>query len=124
MLYLRFLLPVSVALAAVVWCRPLAARADADATDRAKKFVAAHEAKLRPLEIAANRAWWDANISGKDEDFQKKEEAQNRVDQALADHKAFQQVKDLQDHPKDINDKLNARCFEALNLTYLEKQTD
>ncbi|HEV3262785.1 MAG TPA: M2 family metallopeptidase [Gemmataceae bacterium] len=124
MLYLRLLLPVSVALAAVLWCRPLAARADTDATDRAKKFVAIHEAKLRPLEIAANRAWWDANISGKDEDFQKKEQAQNRVDNALSDHKAFQQVKDLQEHRKDIDDKIIARCIAVLYLTYLEKQVD
>ena len=124
MLCLRFLLPVSVAVAAVMLCRPLAARAASDTTDRAKKFVAAHQAKLRPLEIAAARAWWDANISGKDDDFKKKEESQNRVDEALADHDAFEKVKALKDHLKDIDDGITARCIEVLYLTYLEKQVD
>jgi len=55
------------------------------AQDRAQKFIDAHVAKLRPLAIRAGRAWWDANVSGKDEDLQRKEEAQNHIDEALAD---------------------------------------
>ena len=52
----------------------VSARADAggetpDAGEQARQFVAAHEAKVRPLEKAAALAWWNANISGKDEDF-------------------------------------------------------
>ena len=43
--------------------------ADPATTERAKKFLDAHTAKLRPLEVAAGKAWWDANTSGKDEDF-------------------------------------------------------
>ena len=49
----------------------------ADPIAAAKEFIAAHEAKLKPLDIAAGKAWWTANITGKDEDFAKKEEAQN-----------------------------------------------
>ena len=60
---------------------------------RARKFVAAHEEKVRPLERAASLAWWDANISGKDEDFAAKEEAQNRLDAALADRGRFAELK-------------------------------
>jgi peptidyl-dipeptidase A len=45
--------------------------ASPEMTEQAKKFVAAHEAKVRPLDIAAGLAWWNANISGKDEDFKK-----------------------------------------------------
>ena len=51
----------------------------------AQEFVAAHEAAIRPLEKAANLAWWNANVSGRDEDFKAKEEAQNKLDAALAD---------------------------------------
>ena len=57
--------------------RAVAADQDADATDRARKFLDAYTAKMRPLEIAANRAWWNANITGKDEDYVAKEKAQN-----------------------------------------------
>ena len=52
--------------------------------DVAKRLIADHEKKVRPLEIAASRAWWDANVSGKDEDFKRKEEAQNKLDAAVA----------------------------------------
>ena len=68
----------------------------ADATDRAKKFVAAHEAKVKPLEIAAGIAWWDANITGKDEDFKRKEDTQNKIDAALSEDPASRPtVRDL-----------------------------
>ena len=47
---------------------------------RAEQFIKSHEEKVRPLERAAALAWWNANISGKDEDFAAKEETQNRLD--------------------------------------------
>ena len=47
--------------------------ASPEATERARKFVTAHESKMRSLDIASGEAWWTANITGKDEDFKKKE---------------------------------------------------
>ena len=41
-------------------------------TERAEKFVSDHVERLRPLEIAAGEAWWNANVTGKDEAFAKK----------------------------------------------------
>lgn len=118
---LRLLFPLAVAL--VVLC-PLAAVASEEVTTRAKKFVKDHEAKLRPLEIAAGLAWWEANNSGKDEDFAKKEAAQNKIDEALANPQAFKEVKFLKDNRKDIDDPVFRRCIDVLYLTYLEKQVD
>src|SRR5436305_90784 len=98
----------------------------ADATDRARKFVAAHEAKVKPLEIAAGIAWWDANITGRDEDFKRKEEAQNKIDAALSDRAAFAELKELKAarDKGEIADKTAAREVEVLYLQYLEKQVD
>ncbi len=90
---------------------------------RAKKFVEAHVAKMRPLERAAGMAWWDANVSGKDEDFKRKEEAQNRIDAALADPLVFRELKDLKERG-GIQDPLLARQVDVLYLAYLEKQVD
>ncbi len=90
---------------------------------RAKKFVEAHVAKMRPLERAAGIAWWDANVSGKDEDFKRKEEAQNRIDAALTDPVAFRELKDLKERG-GIQDPLHARQIDVLYLAYLEKQVD
>src|SRR5262245_28289629 len=124
MLSLRLLLPVLVALVVLLLWHPPCVSASPEMTDRAKKFVEAHTAKLRPLEIAANLAWWNANISGKAEDFQKKEETQNRIDEALANPEAFQQLKELKQNSKEIDDPVTARAIEVLYLAYLEKQLD
>ena len=48
-----------------------------------------------PLEIEIGRAWWNANVSGKDEDFAAKEEAQNKLDAALADREQFAELKQI-----------------------------
>ncbi len=95
-----------------------AATADA----RARAFIAHHEAQVRPLEIAANLAWWKANTSGKDEDFAAKVEAQNKYDQALSDRARFAELKSIRaDKPKE---PLLARQIELLYRGYLEKQVD
>ena len=123
---LRDLLPAALALTALLvsWLSFGATAAETDVTERARKFVAAHEAKLRPLEIKAGLAWWNANTSGKDEDFAKKEEAQNEIDAALADPKPFKELKELRRQRKQIDDPVIARCIDVLYLTYLEKQVD
>jgi peptidyl-dipeptidase A len=72
------------------------------------------------LEIAVGKAWWNANISGKDEDFAAKEEAQNRLDQALSDATRFAELKSL--HESKLAKPLLARQIAVLYLTYLEKQ--
>ncbi|WP_238602742.1 M2 family metallopeptidase [Fimbriiglobus ruber] len=103
-----------------------ASAADPAVTARAQAFVAAHVSKFRPLDITAGKAWWDANTTGKDEDFKKKEEAQNKIDAALSDKTAFAELKAIKE-AKDkgaIEDKLLARSVDVLYLTYLEKQVD
>jgi peptidyl-dipeptidase A len=93
------------------------------ATMRAKQFIERHVAKLRPLEKTANIAWWNANTSGKDEDFKAKEEAQNRIDEALADAATFAELKQIKQGER-IDDLLVARQIDVLYLMYLEKQVD
>jgi peptidyl-dipeptidase A len=105
---------------------PVIAGAESRATIRAQTFIATHEAKVRPLEVAASLAWWNANVSGKDEDFKHKEEAQNRIDEALADRAAFAELKGLKDAKQNgfIQDPLVARQVDLFYLQYLEKQVD
>lgn len=122
MLSVRIVLCLLSVVALFLMTAPIAS-ADEAATARAKKFVADHEKKLRPLEIAAGEAWWTANISGKDEDFKKKEETQNKIDAALADPATFKELKAIKDAGK-IDDPITARAIDVLYLTYLEKQVD
>src|SRR3954467_12577598 len=96
------------------------------ATERAKKFVAAHDAKIRPLDLSASIAWWNANITGKDEDFKKKEDAQNKIDEALSNKATFAELKTIKQlrDKGEIEDKILARAIDVLYLMYLEKQVD
>jgi peptidyl-dipeptidase A len=100
--------------------------ADTSLTDRARAFVAAHEAKFLPLDRRAGLAWWNANVSGKDEDFAEKEAAQNAIDTALADPKAFAELKILKEAAAkgQIDDQVVRRCIDVLYLLYLEKQVN
>lgn len=96
----------------------------ADANDEAAAFIKDHVAKIRPLEVQGGIAWWNANVSGKDEDFKKKEEAQNAIDAALSDAKQFARIKPLKAAADkgEIKDPLVARQVQLLYLQYLEKQ--
>lgn len=97
--------------------------ADPTPNDRAKKAIDAHVEKMKPLEKEAGIAWWAANITGKDEDFQKKEVAQNKIDALLSNPVAFRELKALKENG-GVTDKLLARQVEVVYLQYLEKQVD
>ena len=96
----------------------------AGANDEAAAFIKDHVAKLRPLEVTGSIAWWNANTTGADADFKKKEDAQNKTDEALSDKTAFARVKALKGAADkgEIKDALAARQVQLLYLQYLEKQ--
>ena len=112
----------TIAIVAFIAAASLSLNAQARPADeaRARKFIAEHEARVRPLEKAVNLAWWTANVSGKDEDFKTKEQAQNKLDEALADNERFAELKAVKS--LKLRDRLIARQIEVLYLTYLEKQ--
>lgn len=99
-----------------------ACRAADDADARARRFLAEHEARIRPLEIEVGKRWWLANISGRDEDFQAKQEIETRLDLALADRAKFAELKALHDQPPA--DPQLHRQIELLYRQYLPKQVD
>ena len=94
---------------------------------KAQAFVNRHEQQVRPLEIAVARTWWDANTTGKDEDYQRKVEAETKLDAALSDATSFAELKALetasQQTPADPRDMLR-RQVHLLYLQYLGKQVD
>jgi peptidyl-dipeptidase A len=122
MFSLRVILPL-LGLLVLVAAWPAVVSATPEATDRARRFVRAYTARIRPLEIAANRAWWNANLTGKDADFKAKEEAQNKIDAALASKDDFKEVKAIKDGGR-IDDPVIARAIDVIYLAYLEKQLD
>jgi peptidyl-dipeptidase A len=124
MLCLRLLVPAALAVGFLLLCRPLAAFAGAEVTERAKKFIKDHDKRVRPLDVAAALAWWKANTTGDDKEFEEKVKAQNRLDEVLSDKKTFAELKEIRDKKKEIDDPVTARAIEVLYLLYLEKQVD
>ena len=89
----------------------------------AQTFVARHLERVRPLEKASALAWWQANISGKPEDFQAKEKAENAVNRVLADQGAFAELKHIRERGAGP-DEILKRSIDVLYLAYLGKQVD
>lgn len=87
---------------------------------RAKRFVEYYDATVRPLVVEVNRLDWTANVTGHEEDFAKKQAAEARLDQCLADAKRFAELKAIR--KSGVSDPLLARQIEILYLRHLGKQ--
>jgi peptidyl-dipeptidase A len=88
----------------------------------AKAFVEQHVAAVEPLESESQRRSWTANISGKDEDFKLKEEAEKKLNDYLSNPKTFARLKAIRSAP--IADKLLARQIEVIYLEFVPKQIE
>ena len=87
-----------------------------------RQFIARHEATVRPLEIESNRCWWEANTTGSDAAFHKKEEIETRLNLLLANRQTFAELNAIKAQP--IRDPLVARQIAVLYLQYLGQQID
>jgi len=120
---MRFgLVLLAVALSAL-WMLSPGVSADPGSTKKAKEFLDAFTKKIRPLDITANRAWWDANMTGKKEAYKAKEDAQNQLDALLADKTQFAELKAIK-QGGGIDDPITKRAIDIVYLLCLEKQLD
>ncbi|MBI4469885.1 MAG: M2 family metallopeptidase [Acidobacteria bacterium] len=98
-----------------------------DAVKEAGRIIADYEARIGPLEKAVGMAWWNANVTGRDEDFKQKEDAQNKLDAELANPDRYARLKRVRETMQaDLKkrDPMLARQVEVLYLIHLEKQVD
>ena len=125
MLCPRVLLPAAAVAACLFLSLSFSAAApEPPITPRALKFIREHEKNYATLDTAINRAWWDANTTGREEFYKRKEYIENQRNAELADPKAFAEVKAIKDHEKDIETDVTRRTIDVLYLLYLEKQVD
>lgn len=89
---------------------------------QAAALLETYVAKYKPLSIAANLAWWKASISGKDEDFQKRKDAENKLVELHSDAKVFAEIKSLRSAP--IADPVLKRRLEITYYNFLPYQAD
>jgi len=91
-------------------------------TEQAQQLVSDYETRIRPLEIAVALAWWDANVTGEQAAFDKKQAAENELDRALAAKDRFAKLKAC-DEAK-LSDAVLARQVRVMYLGALSKQLD
>lgn len=89
---------------------------------RAQQFISQHEQLIRPLEIEVGRRWWQANTTGKEEDFAAKQAVETKLDLALSDRQRFAELKAIREAKPAA--PLLARQIELLYRQYLAKQVD
>lgn len=94
---------------------------DADAAVDAlyAPYIAAYE----PLYIEQQQAWWDANITGTDEAFNRRRDAERRILKLRADRDTFARIKALRDGGK-VTDPVRRRILDCLYLEFLPAQGD
>ncbi len=91
----------------------------------ARSIVADHEREVRGLQREAGLAWWDASLSGKDEDFAKKVRLQNQLDARLHNAARYTEIQALRnDSEFRRQDPLLARQIEVLYYAYQAAQID
>jgi peptidyl-dipeptidase A len=89
----------------------------------AEAFVTQQTELLKPLYVASSRTWYQASVTGKDEDFAKSREAENALNRFYADPERFAQVKHHRSDPT-VTDPLVKRQLEVLFLEMLGKQVE
>jgi peptidyl-dipeptidase A len=106
----------------IILVQPATANGQENTTDAARAFIKHYEQTVVPIEISLSRAWWDANTSGSDEAFAKKEVLDKQMNALLANSEDFEKLKTIK--AGKIDDAQVARQIELLYLLYLGKQVD
>jgi peptidyl-dipeptidase A len=91
--------------------------------NRMKLFISSYEKKVIPLFKEAAIASWDANVTGKDEDYARSEKASFEMAKIYTDSSAFAVLKELKESG-EVKDTLLARQLELLYNAYLGGQVD
>ncbi len=88
-----------------------------------RALVADYVARFRPLLIAANRAWWRANVTGLDDAFEAKRAAETAIVELHADHTVFAELETLRS-ARAIDDPVLRRQLEVMYRAFLPGQAD
>ncbi len=92
-------------------------------TDDFKKFIAKHDSIVIPIYKEANIAYFNASISGDENDFKKSLDLQNKINTFYSNKEDFALLKKIKES-KEVKDEILARQLEVMYNTYLGNQVD
>jgi len=111
---------------AIAAAAPVLAADQAETTsmsERFNQFLKDHEAKVAPMERAANLAWWEAMTTGKDEAYQRSSKLRTELENVYTDPQAFAFLKEARSAGAIAN-PIKRRLLEVIYLRYLGRQLD
>ncbi|NQU44618.1 M2 family metallopeptidase [bacterium] len=88
------------------------------------EFIERHIAEIEPLEKKTALAYWQASLSGREEDFQRVAEIEKKILTIYARRDEFVRITAFHGHPGDIADPLLARQIDLLYRRYKSAQGD
>lgn len=88
-----------------------------------RAFLKEYEAKVIPLSVESNKAYWNAALSGSDTDYDRSAQASLTLDKIHADTAVFAKVKAFRDGGR-ITDPVLKRQLDVIYLSYLGNQID
>lgn len=98
---------------------PGAARAEDDFVQIRDSYVQA----VRPLQIEANQAWWEASTTGSESAYARREKADNAIAAMHADRALFAKLKALR-ASGGVTDPVQRRELEVMYRSFLPYQAD
>lgn len=90
--------------------------------EQAAALIKDYVARYKPLTIKANLAWWDSSLSGKDEDFNKRKDAEKELVDLHGDKEVFAKIKALRE--AKIDDPVLKRELDMAYYRFLPYQAD
>ena len=94
-----------------------------DANAAVDALYAGYIAEYEPLFIQQRRAWWDASITGTDEAFNRRRDAEQRILKLHGNRETFARIRELRDGGK-VTDPVRRRILDAMYLEFLPAQGD
>lgn len=91
--------------------------------NKLKAFIDKHEAVIQPLSKEAAVAYWNASISGKDEDYAKMEELNVKLTGVYTNKEAFAELKEIKESGA-VKDSLLLRQLDIIYSQFLGNQVD
>lgn len=116
--FFKITLPV-LAVMALVACNPKKANME----NELKDFISRYEATVSPLQVKAYTAYWNASITGKNEDYAAAEKFQVELNKIFTNKQDFELLKRLKAEG-NIEDSLLLRQLDVLYNAYLGNQID
>lgn len=115
---IKKLLPLLV-LALVVGCTQKQKNMEAEFRD----FIASYESTVSPMQVDASTAYWNASISGKEEDYAIAEQKQIKLTNYYTNKETFELLKKFKEQG-NIQDTLLKRQLDVIYNAYLSNQID